>query len=685
MNVLSLRAALVMFVLASMACADFDQEKAKLCNQFPERCGDADGSMGDWTGGALNVTIGYSGFTRGCVTVTATDSDNVRNTSSLSVAIPGKTPGTVSVAVFGKKTWGRALSVTTQLREFDCSGPAVGSPQEMKAQVPEEGTRDVDFTVRAIDADGDGYFSSTDAEGVVSGTDCNDTDFTVNPSATEVCNGIDDNCTLGESDANDKKVWFVDADGDGFGSTQVESCTQPAMTVTVSGDCNDSDAQVRPDRAEFRCDGKDDNCNGMSDEDFGVDSDCKDELMCAGKIACSSTPSQTTCVRLPSENPVAWYVDGDGDGSKGQDAGVSCEAPVVGAVTQSEDCDESSTYVRNGLAEACDRLDNNCSGTVDEGCAPLTWTTNTGVGGTGSLTAIALYDEGRKAWLVGKDKLVHFDSTTGTSGTATPYTNASCQADWKAVWAAADGRVFAVGDSGKITTRLPNSDPDCFTSTVPGSAPVTTLYGITGIEQFGVGATVYAVASNGKIFKWREPYNPTIVNLTEFGNVPVNLRAIASAGAEGSLLAVGGDESNRAVAYRYDTASSSWLPDLQGGAFDGFLKGIHVTDGRFAYAAGENGLVLKRSGGVWTSLPTAFESNGATKAAIRDVLAFSEKGIYVATSEGNILFYNGSTWTTAYSGTTPLFSLDGPSPTRIVAAGAGGTVVDFRAPAPPAP
>ncbi|RKH91331.1 hypothetical protein D7Y21_02890 [Corallococcus sp. AB045] len=682
MNLFPLRAVLVMFVLASVACADFDLEKQKLCTQFPERCGNADGSMGDWTGGALNVTLGYSGFTRGCVTVTATDSDNVRNTSSIDVAIPAKTPGTVLVAVFGKKTWGRALSVTTQLREFDCSGPAVGDPQELKAQVPEEGTRDVAFTVRAIDADGDGYFSSADAEGVVSGTDCRDEDPAVNPKATEVCNGKDDNCTLGESDATDKKAWFVDADGDGYGSTQVEACIQPAGAANRGGDCNDNDAQVRPDRAEFLCDGKDDNCNGMNDEDFNVDGDCQDDLKCAGKVACASTPSQTTCTRLPGENPVAWYVDGDGDGFKGQLAGMGCESPVEGGVSQSEDCDESSVYVRPGMPELCDRLDNNCSNAVDEGCGALAWTTQAGVGGTADVTAIALYDEGRKAWLVGTDKLVHFDSTTNTT---TSFTRASCKGNWRAVWASASGRVFAVGDSGRMTTRGPDpSDQECFTLTAPNSNAQTTLYGITGIEQLK-DPTVYVVSNQGKTFKWVEPYYNLSVNLTEFGTVPANLRAVSSAGSEDTLLAVGGDGINKAVAYRYDTASSSWQPDLQSGVFDGFLRGIHVTDGRFAYAAGENGLVLKRSGGVWTSLPTVFESNGTTRAIIRDVLAFSEKGIYVATSEGNILFYNGSVWTTAYSGTTPLSSLDGPNPTRIVAGGGSGTVVSFTAPAPPVP
>ncbi|NPC72540.1 hypothetical protein HPP05_22550 [Corallococcus exiguus] len=632
----------------------------------------------DSKAGALNVTLTYSGFARGCVTVTATDVDNAANTNSLNVAIPGNTEGSVSVAVYRKKDWGRVLSVTTQLHEVDCSTPALGIPQEKKAQVPVEGSLDVAFVVRANDVDRDGYFSSDDAEGVVSGTDCMDGDINVNPSATEVCNGTDDNCTLGESDATDKLTYYTDGDGDGYGSTEVKACSQPVGASDKGGDCHDGDPQVRPDRAEFRCDGKDDNCNGMNDEDFGVDSECKDALKCTGKLACASTPSQTTCVRLPgAENePKVWFMDSDGDGFKGQDAGLGCESPVDGGIPQSEDCDESSIYVRNGLTEVCDRLDNNCSDGVDEGCAPLTWTMDAGVEGTGELTAIALYDEGRKAWMVGPNKLVHLDSTTGT---ATPYTNPSCQGGWRAVWAAADGRVFAVGDSGKMLTRTPNADPNCFNRDAPGSPP---FLGITGIEQPSVGATVYAVSSNGKVFKWKEPYNQT-VDLSEFGTGLENLRAIASAQSEDSLLAVGGDGNSKAVAYRYNVAGASWQVDLPSGTYDGYLKGIHVTDGRFAYAAGENGLVLKRSGGVWTSLPTAFEPNGTTKADLRDVLAFSEKGIYVATSEGNIRFYDGSTWTTAYSGTFLLSSLDGPFPTRIVAAGTGGTVVNFTAPTPP--
>ncbi|RKI31877.1 hypothetical protein D7Y27_36895 [Corallococcus sp. AB004] len=684
MSFYSLRAALVMFVLASMACTDFDLEGQRLCQQFPERCNDL-GSMDDRSG-SLNVTISYSGFDRGCLTVTATDADNARNTRSFDVALPNKTPGTVAVEVFRKKYWGRVLSVTTQLREVNCLAPAAGDPQEKKAQVPEKGTLDVHFIVRANDADGDGYFSSDDAEGVVSGTDCKDGDSSVNPSATEVCNGKDDNCTLGESDAIDKKAWFMDADGDGYGSTQVNACVLPAGAVATGGDCNDSDAQVRPDRAEFRCDGKDDNCNGMNDEDFGVGNDCKDELKCAGKFACASTPSQATCVRRPEENPVLWYVDGDGDGSKGQAAGIGCEAPVAGAVTPSDDCDESSVYVGNGLAEACDRLDNNCVGGVDEGCALPTWVTDAGVlGPTDTLKSIALYDQGQKGWIAGPNKLAHLDSATPG---IKEFTDGSCRKSWNAAWAAQDGRVFVVGEDGWLSTkRLVEASEECFTPQVLTDKNNTDFNGVFGIDDAAAGATVFAVASNGKIYRWAPPYsNPS--DLVEIAQVPANLRAIGGLQSVDSLIAVGNANADaKAQAYRANSTGATWAPESLDAPDTGFVHAVHVMNGHYTYAAGDKGRVYEwTDGSGWHALPQLPIPSGETAVPdILDVLAFSKNGIYAVTTAKTIAFFNGSAWSTEHTATQTLRSLDGPRPTRFAAAGNGSTVVNFTAPAPAPP
>ncbi|HID29351.1 MAG TPA: hypothetical protein EYP19_05030, partial [Desulfobacterales bacterium] len=62
-----------------------------------------------------------------------------------------------------------------------------------------------------VDADGDGY------EGVLgSGEDCDDTNASINPDATEVCNGVDDDCD-GQIDEGVKNTYYKDADGDGYG------------------------------------------------------------------------------------------------------------------------------------------------------------------------------------------------------------------------------------------------------------------------------------------------------------------------------------------------------------------------------------------------------------------------------------------------------------------------------------
>ena len=55
------------------------------------------------------------------------------------------------------------------------------------------------------DQDGDGYFGS--------GDDCNDGDAGINPGATEICNGLDDNCD-GAVDEGVEQTWYQDADGD---------------------------------------------------------------------------------------------------------------------------------------------------------------------------------------------------------------------------------------------------------------------------------------------------------------------------------------------------------------------------------------------------------------------------------------------------------------------------------------
>ncbi len=122
------------------------------------------------------------------------------------------------------------------------------------------------------DADGDSYgsFSSFELacetpDGYVRiGGDCDDTDELVNPTAEEICDGIDNNCVAGidEASATDATTWYYDADGDGFGTSDMTTvaCAEPADYSDLDNDCDDADEDINPDAEEICNDGIDNDC-----------------------------------------------------------------------------------------------------------------------------------------------------------------------------------------------------------------------------------------------------------------------------------------------------------------------------------------------------------------------------------------------------------------------------------------
>ena len=186
--------------------------------------------------------------------------------------------------------------------------------------------------------------------------DCDDADAGRVPGASEVCDGVDSDCD-GAVDEGAALRCFVDADSDGYGvgsggdvcpATGTHDCPAGLTANDPSAlglDCDDGDASRSPGSAE-RCDGADDDCDGMVDE--GVKVDCFVDADADG-FAAAGASATARCPASPSV-PCA--------------ANETARAPVNAV---SRDCDDGDPTASPSVIEACDGVDNDCDGMIDEG------------------------------------------------------------------------------------------------------------------------------------------------------------------------------------------------------------------------------------------------------------------------------------------------------------------------------
>lgn len=621
--------------------------------------------------GAVRVEIFYATFHPGCLTVTALDAEDASHTESQQLTVEDRNSDAKTVAVFRKPDWSKRLEVTASAHEGSCSGPAVATSTR-QVEVPASGSTVVYLDLRAEDLDGDGFVAAS-ASG--KGTDCDDGDATVHPGAPETCDGRDTNCSGDEQDATGKRGFYVDADGDGYGNRAqaVVACVLRAGIAEEAGDCNDTDATVRPGQAELRCDGRDEDCDGTADDDFRLGSTCKTELGCSGAWQCKGDGSGAAACHS-AQPPVPWYTDGDGDGLAGTVAALACEAPA-GAKPAADDCDDTSRFL--GGTEVCDGLDNDCDGGVDEGgiCSTNAWTTRT-LWST-AWEAVTTYAPG-KAWLAGADGwLAHVSGSTVTEATGVCGTTN----DWKVAWARpSDGRVFLGAAEGTLASARPLSS-GCtmgLVNEVPG-----TVTGIVGFERSGT-TTVYAVTSSGHVLRWEWSATSSNSAPVVMTRLAANLRSVHGLGPD-SVLAVGAEDFQPASAplpraYRLDAASSQWIrEELPADVGLSFLRGVSVVDGARAYAVGDDGLVLEREAGTWRKLPSP---GGAAAPDLLDVAAFAPNLLYVLSNQGGTFLhrFDGTAWSEPFPQGQVLLSLDAISPGEQWATGQGGTLVRWGAP-----
>ena len=218
-----------------------------------------------------------------------------------------------------------------------------------------------DLSSSATDTDGDtGPIAQRDADldGSPNDEDCDDEDATVYPGAPEVCDGIDNDCDELVDDADSDvdpasmSTWHVDADGDGFGDAHdpgQASCDPVGTDVANDADCDDTDPMIHPDATEV-CGGVDEDCDGLLDADD------------------------------PDVEGTAYYPDGDSDGFGDASAAatLACEAPG-GHVPDASDCDDADPEVNPDATEVCNGVDDDCSGSADEGLLGASYEDSSGI------------------------------------------------------------------------------------------------------------------------------------------------------------------------------------------------------------------------------------------------------------------------------------------------------------------
>lgn len=220
----------------------------------------------------------------------------------------------------------------------DCndSDPSI---QPFEVELPDGIDQDCDGTLdngtQAGDDDGDGF---SEQEG-----DCRDDTSAISPDSPELPNGLDDNCN-GQVDEPSPSS---DQDGDGLSP--------------LEGDCDDTNADIHPGSPEA-ADGIDQDCDGLEDDPLS-----SQDLDQDGFTPLEGDSDDLDPLSYPGAPDIPDGIDNDGDGYL--DEGTTDPAPDVdldGYSTAEGDPDDSNPEVYPGAPDGPDGVDNDGDGLLDE-------------------------------------------------------------------------------------------------------------------------------------------------------------------------------------------------------------------------------------------------------------------------------------------------------------------------------
>ncbi|WP_339627168.1 MopE-related protein [uncultured Winogradskyella sp.] len=245
----------------------------------------SDGSgSGTWSVPATSIIQVGSGLV-------ITGSGTVADPYIISLPLGGTVGQALTIGTDGVPAWEDAsATVNTYYLDTDGDGFGDNANSIMATTLPYayvsdntdcDGTDADEFPGQTwyIDADRDGYASSTTvsctrptngfilSELSAAGTDdCNDSSNVVYPGAPEICDGMDNDCDGLIDEGIIKPLFYVDADGDGYGDSNDTGsgyCVSPGVGYSSNNsDCDDSNSAINPAAVEIGGNSVDENCDG---------------------------------------------------------------------------------------------------------------------------------------------------------------------------------------------------------------------------------------------------------------------------------------------------------------------------------------------------------------------------------------------------------------------------------------
>lgn len=250
--------------------------------------------------------------------------------------------------------------------------------------------------------------------------------------AFEVCDGVDNDCDgqTDEKDAVGCQEYFADGDQDGFGAGEALCLCEnhpayPYYSTQVVGDCDDANADIYPGATEV-CNGKDDDCDGLTDEDGCSDNNpCTEGDVCIAGQCIPGKPKDCSFLSDQCNEGVCEQVLGTCV-AKAKDDGTPCDDGIATSCNDAcyqgackgiaGQCAPGSTKIEGGCGKCgqqqwvcggdCQWRPGECKG--EGACNP----------GTEKVEGVC-GNCGQQKWICGGDCQWHKDSCVG-QGECTP-------------------------------------------------------------------------------------------------------------------------------------------------------------------------------------------------------------------------------------------------------------------------